>query len=61
MTLVLNICEYLYVLDAGSLIFEGAPDDVRTSELVKHAYLGTDDTSVLEAVGIDDTNMLEAE
>jgi ABC-type branched-subunit amino acid transport system ATPase component len=40
MSLVLDICQYLYVLDFGRLIFEGPPDQVRASPVVQTAYLG---------------------
>jgi ABC-type branched-subunit amino acid transport system ATPase component/branched-subunit amino acid ABC-type transport system permease component len=39
--LVLNVCDYIYVLDFGTLIFEGEPADVLTSREVRAAYLGT--------------------
>ncbi len=42
MALVMTICEYLYVLDFGELIFEGTPDDVRASAVVRAAYLGSE-------------------
>jgi ABC-type branched-subunit amino acid transport system ATPase component len=42
MSLVLQVCRYIYVLDFGELIFEGDPDDVVNSPLVKAAYLGDD-------------------
>lgn len=41
MELVLGICDYLYVLDFGRLIFEGGPDMAVTSDAVRDAYLGT--------------------
>jgi len=41
MSLVLNVCEYLYVLDFGRLLFEGTPDEAVASEAVRAAYLGT--------------------
>jgi ABC-type branched-subunit amino acid transport system ATPase component len=41
MELALNICEHLYVLDFGKPLFEGSPDDVRASRLVRDAYLGS--------------------
>jgi len=42
MSLVMSICEYLYVLDFGKLIFEGTPDQVRSSDVVRAAYLGSE-------------------
>lgn len=39
--LVIDVCEYIYVLDFGSLIFGGTPDAVRVSEEVRAAYLGS--------------------
>jgi ABC-type branched-subunit amino acid transport system ATPase component/branched-subunit amino acid ABC-type transport system permease component len=42
MSLVMGICDYVYVLDFGALIFEGTPDQVRASAAVQAAYLGSD-------------------
>lgn len=42
MALVMSICDYLYVLDFGEMIFEGTPAEVRTSEVVRSAYLGSE-------------------
>jgi ABC-type branched-subunit amino acid transport system ATPase component len=42
MSLVMNVCDYLYVLDFGQLIFEGATEEVRVSDVVRSAYLGTE-------------------
>jgi ABC-type branched-subunit amino acid transport system ATPase component len=39
-SLVMEICQYIYVLDYGRQIFDGLPDDVRASEAVRAAYLG---------------------
>lgn len=43
MSLVLSLCDYIYVLDFGELIFEGTPRDVVGSEVVRSAYLGSTD------------------
>jgi ABC-type lipopolysaccharide export system ATPase subunit len=40
MSLVMKICQYIHVLDFGKPIFEGTAEQVRTSELVRAAYLG---------------------
>jgi ABC-type branched-subunit amino acid transport system ATPase component len=38
---VLNLCERLYVLDAGRVIAEGTPQEIQDNQKVKEAYLGT--------------------
>ena len=48
MSLVLELCEYVYVLDFGELIFEGSPQEVVASPIVRAAYLG--DVNVEDAV-----------
>jgi ABC-type branched-subunit amino acid transport system ATPase component len=40
MSLVLNICDWLQVLDFGRPLMAGTPDEVRVSEEVRIAYLG---------------------
>ncbi|HZP31511.1 MAG TPA: branched-chain amino acid ABC transporter permease/ATP-binding protein [Acidimicrobiia bacterium] len=44
MSLVLNVCSYVYVLDFGRLIFEGDPPQLASSPVVQAAYLGGDVT-----------------
>jgi ABC-type branched-subunit amino acid transport system ATPase component len=52
MSLVLSICDYVYVLDFGKLIFEGDAAAIASSEIVRGAYLGTED---VEAEAVDAT------
>jgi ABC-type lipopolysaccharide export system ATPase subunit len=40
MELVMSVCDYLYVLDFGTQIFEGTPREVHDSPIVRAAYLG---------------------
>ncbi len=42
MALVLRVCADIYVLDFGKMLFHGTPDQVRTSEVVQAAYLGSE-------------------
>src|SRR2546426_565190 len=40
MSLVLTICQWIHVLDFGKPLMDGTPEQVRTSEEVRAAYLG---------------------
>jgi ABC-type branched-subunit amino acid transport system ATPase component len=42
MALVMNVCDYVHVLDFGTKIFEGTTADVSSSDTVRAAYLGTE-------------------
>jgi ABC-type branched-subunit amino acid transport system ATPase component/branched-subunit amino acid ABC-type transport system permease component len=42
MALVRQVCSRIYVLDFGNLIFEGSPEEMTESEIVKAVYLGTE-------------------
>ena len=48
MGLVLNVCDYIYVLDFGRIIAEGTPDQIRTDPEVIRAYLGEQATELQE-------------
>jgi branched-chain amino acid transport system ATP-binding protein len=39
--LVLGLCDHIVVLDSGAIIEEGPPAAIRTSDKVRHAYMGT--------------------
>jgi branched-chain amino acid transport system ATP-binding protein len=40
MGLVLEVCDYVYVLEFGRLLAEGTPSEIRRNDLVIEAYLG---------------------
>lgn len=46
MSLVMSVCDYLYVLDFGKPLFEGTPAQVADSDLVRAAYLGSEAVEV---------------
>jgi ABC-type branched-subunit amino acid transport system ATPase component len=42
MTLVMDVCDHLHVIDFGQPIFEGSPAETAASDVVRKAYLGSD-------------------
>lgn len=50
MSLVLNICDEIYVVDFGALLASGSRDEIANSQVVKAAYFGSDDPVIEEAL-----------
>ena len=46
MSLVMKVCDFIYVLDFGRMLFEGTPSQVAVSETVRAAYLGSEADSL---------------
>ena len=46
MSLVMDVCEQIYVLDFGKPLFDGPPVEVLHADIVRAAYLGKDDEAM---------------
>jgi ABC-type branched-subunit amino acid transport system ATPase component len=46
MPLLMGLCDRMYALEAGRVIAEGAPDELRNDPRVVASYLGTSDTAI---------------
>jgi branched-chain amino acid transport system ATP-binding protein len=53
MSLVLDVCQRIYVLDFGKVIATGTPDEIRNNERVVAAYLGSPDVDTTRSTGPD--------
>jgi hypothetical protein len=49
MALVRQVCAHIYILDFGRLIFEGTSDEMLASDLVRAAYLGSEEAALEES------------
>ena len=49
MSLVMSVCEQIQVMDFGQPIFYGTPREVSASDIVRAAYLGTEDVEAAVA------------
>ena len=47
--LVLELCERIFVLDSGEIIEVGSPAQIRDSDAVRHAYMGTQRDEMIPA------------
>jgi branched-chain amino acid transport system ATP-binding protein len=48
--LVLELCERIFVLDSGEIIEVGPPEQIRSSDAVRHAYMGTQRDELIEVL-----------
>ncbi len=51
--LVLELCERIFVLDSGEIIEVGIPAQIRDSDAVRHAYMGTQRDEVIPALATE--------
>jgi len=51
--LVLELCERIFVLDSGEIIEVGPPRQIRDSDAVRHAYMGTQRDEVIQALATE--------
>ncbi len=49
MALVRQVCAHIYMLDFGRLVFEGSPDEMLASDVVRAAYLGSESVAAAAA------------
>jgi ABC-type methionine transport system ATPase subunit len=62
MTLVREICDRVFVVDFGQLIFEGTAEEMQDSDVVRAAYLGDASTaSIAEEPTPEDIEPLKAD
>ena len=51
MPMLMTLCDRVYAMEAGSVIAEGTPDEIRRHPMVIASYLGTDETAINRSGG----------
>jgi ABC-type branched-subunit amino acid transport system ATPase component len=47
--MIMSISDRMYCLEAGAIIAEGPPTEIRSDPAVVASYLGTDDRAILRS------------
>jgi ABC-type branched-subunit amino acid transport system ATPase component len=53
MPLLMGLCDRMYAMEAGAVIAEGTPDQIRHNPRVVASYLGTDEVAISRSGGVD--------
>jgi ABC-type branched-subunit amino acid transport system ATPase component/branched-subunit amino acid ABC-type transport system permease component len=56
MPLLMGLCDRMYAMEAGAVIAEGTPDEIRHNPRVVASYLGTDDVAISRSGGVDNVS-----
>jgi ABC-type branched-subunit amino acid transport system ATPase component len=46
MPMLMGLCDRVYAMEAGKVIAEGTPDEIRANPVVIASYLGTDEAAI---------------